>query len=68
MSVPIYLLIGIASILVVEGAVYVLVPGPMKRLVIAVTVIETGKLRTAGLIAFVAGVAVFVLLARFGPL
>ncbi len=67
MSVPIFLLIGIASILVVEGAVYVLAPGPMKRLVTAMTEVEAGKLRTAGLIAVAAGVAVFVLLVRFGP-
>ena len=68
MSVPIYLLIGIAAILVVEGAVYAVAPGPMKRLVSAVMEVEAGKLRTAGLIAVVAGVAVFVLLVRFGPL
>ncbi len=68
MSVTIYLLVGIASVLVIEGAVYALAPGPMKRLVSAVTELQTSKLRSAGFVALVAGVALFFLLTRFGPL
>lgn len=68
MTITIYVLIGIASVLAVEGAIYFAFPRPMQRLVSAVTEMRVPKLRQAGFVAFVAGVVMFLLLTRFGPL
>ena len=57
-----YLVIGIALILIVEGAIYAAAPEPMKRLIGRIEEMPTSALRSGGLIAVAVGfVIMFVL-------
>ncbi|MGQ9368461.1 DUF2065 domain-containing protein [Azospirillum sp. A39] len=47
---------ALALVLVVEGVLYALFPGPMRRLIAEALTLPEGRLRMAGLLAAVVGV------------
>ncbi len=53
---------ALALVLVIEGALYALFPGHMKRAMALLLGVPDGNLRTAGLIAVVLGVGIVWLL------
>ncbi len=52
------LLLGIALILIIEGAAYTLVPEQMKALLLKLNEIPGSQLRSGGILAVVVGVAI----------
>jgi uncharacterized protein YjeT (DUF2065 family) len=58
------LIVAIALILVIEGALYALFPAGMKRMAQQLQKIPAGSLRAAGLVAATAGVGIVWLLKR----
>ena len=52
------LLLGIALILIIEGAAYTLVPNQMKALLLKLHEIPSTQLRSGGILAVVVGVAI----------
>ena len=51
------LLVALGLILAIEGALYALFPEAMKRMILAVAAVDPTRLRNAGLLAAVVGVA-----------
>lgn len=51
------LMTGLALVLVVEGVLYALFPGPMQRMIVQALAMTESQLRAAGLAAAVLGVA-----------
>lgn len=58
------LILAVALILVIEGALYALFPDFMKRMLARMMAMPPGALRTAGLISAVAGVGIVWLVRR----
>jgi hypothetical protein len=58
------LVIAVALILVIEGALYALFPDLMKRMVARMAVMPSGALRMTGLVSTVAGVGIVWLVRR----
>lgn len=58
------LVLAVALLLVIEGALYALFPEGMKRMLARIMVMPAGALRTAGLVSAVAGVAIVWLVRR----
>lgn len=52
------LILALALLFVIEGALYALFPDGMRRMLAHMTLLSSGALRTAGLIAAVTGVAI----------
>ena len=50
--------VGLALVLVIEGALYALFPDAMKRAVMSIADMPAAILRNAGLVAAVVGVAI----------
>jgi uncharacterized protein YjeT (DUF2065 family) len=52
------LVLAVALLLVIEGALYALFPDGMKRVLARMVLMPTGSLRSAGLVSAVAGVGI----------